>query len=182
LAEVISKGHDCVITSGGIQSNHCRSTAALARLLGLDSYLLQFRSTPLPLDKQWEGNLLLSRLLGARIIVFGPERLQELGSYENVFKYLITSLKQKGRNPYIIPPGGTSALGCWGYMLAAEEILSQIRNLGLDIEDIVVATGTGSTVGGLALGMKLLNSSIRVHGVCVCNSSEYFLKSLIISI
>lgn len=31
LAEAVAQGHDCVITIGGIQSNHCRATAVAAR-------------------------------------------------------------------------------------------------------------------------------------------------------
>ena len=31
MAEALEQGHDCVITIGGIQSNHCRATAVAAR-------------------------------------------------------------------------------------------------------------------------------------------------------
>ncbi|KAF4373515.1 hypothetical protein F8388_025209 [Cannabis sativa] len=44
LADAVAQGADCVITLGGIQSNHCRSTAVAARYLNLDSYLILFTS------------------------------------------------------------------------------------------------------------------------------------------
>lgn len=40
LADAVSQGSDCVITVGGIQSNHCRATAVAAKYLNLDSYLI----------------------------------------------------------------------------------------------------------------------------------------------
>ena len=40
LADAKRQGADCVITVGGIQSNHCRATAVAARYAGLDSYLI----------------------------------------------------------------------------------------------------------------------------------------------
>ena len=35
LAEAVAQGHDCVMTIGGIQSNHCRATAVAARYIHL---------------------------------------------------------------------------------------------------------------------------------------------------
>ena len=40
MAEALAGGHDCVVTIGGIQSNHCRATAAAAALLGVDAHLI----------------------------------------------------------------------------------------------------------------------------------------------
>ena len=40
MADAVAKGADCVITIGGIQSNHCRATAVAAKYLNLDSYLI----------------------------------------------------------------------------------------------------------------------------------------------
>jgi D-cysteine desulfhydrase len=40
MADAKDQGADCVITIGGIQSNHCRATAVAAKYLGLDSYLI----------------------------------------------------------------------------------------------------------------------------------------------
>jgi D-cysteine desulfhydrase len=40
IAEAKAQGADCVVTIGGVQSNHCRATAVAARYVGLDSYLI----------------------------------------------------------------------------------------------------------------------------------------------
>lgn len=40
MADAVAQGADCIITIGGIQSNHCRATAVAARYLNLDCYLI----------------------------------------------------------------------------------------------------------------------------------------------
>lgn len=40
MADALAGGHDCVVTVGGLQSNHCRATAAAARLVGLEAHLV----------------------------------------------------------------------------------------------------------------------------------------------
>lgn len=40
LADAVAQGADCVITIGGVQSNHCRATAVAAKYLNLDCYLI----------------------------------------------------------------------------------------------------------------------------------------------
>jgi D-cysteine desulfhydrase len=40
MADAVAQGADCVITVGGIQSNHCRATAVAAKYLNLDCYLI----------------------------------------------------------------------------------------------------------------------------------------------
>lgn len=40
MADAVAQGADCVITIGGIQSNHCRATAVAAKYLNLDCYVI----------------------------------------------------------------------------------------------------------------------------------------------
>jgi 1-aminocyclopropane-1-carboxylate deaminase/D-cysteine desulfhydrase-like pyridoxal-dependent ACC family enzyme len=60
LADALAQGADCVVTCGGIQSNHCRATAVAARMLGLDSYLL-LRTNDVDEEPGLAGNLLIDR-------------------------------------------------------------------------------------------------------------------------
>lgn len=60
LAEAVAQKADCIVTCGGVQSNHCRATAAVARMLGLDSYLLLRTNKP-DEDPELVGNLLFDR-------------------------------------------------------------------------------------------------------------------------
>ena len=56
LAEALAGGHDCVITVGGIQSNHCRATAAAARRVGLEPHIILRTAAP-DADPGLVGNL-----------------------------------------------------------------------------------------------------------------------------
>lgn len=42
----------------------------------------------------------------------------------------------QGKNPYVIPVGGSSALGTWGYLEAAREMEEQLQ--AAEITDIVL--------------------------------------------
>jgi 1-aminocyclopropane-1-carboxylate deaminase/D-cysteine desulfhydrase-like pyridoxal-dependent ACC family enzyme len=54
LADALAGGHDCVVTAGGEQSNHCRATAVAARQLGLDCYQI-LRTTKAPSELTLAG-------------------------------------------------------------------------------------------------------------------------------
>lgn len=40
VADAVAEGADCIITIGGVQSNHCRATAVAAKYSNLDCYLI----------------------------------------------------------------------------------------------------------------------------------------------
>ena len=63
IYDVLYKGFDTVITAGAQQSNHCRQTAAACAKTGLECHLLLGGNKP----KNYNGNLLLSHMLGANI-------------------------------------------------------------------------------------------------------------------
>ena len=85
-----------------------------------------------------------------------------------------SQLRAEGKHPYIIPEGGSNALGSWGYLEAVRELAGQLAGLGEGVDDIVFACGSGGTAAGLALGVALSGLSIRVHAVNVCDDADYF--------
>ena len=89
---------------------------------------------------------------------------------------VLDRLRAAGRRPYSIPLGGSNACGLWGYLCAAEELVAQ--GVSEHYDDIIVATGTGGTAAGLAIGLHLAGSRVRVHGVPVCNDAAYFYAHL----
>ena len=42
MAEAVKRGHDSVITIGGIQSNHCRLFIVIQRVRCIGTYMFQF--------------------------------------------------------------------------------------------------------------------------------------------
>lgn len=160
MAEAINQGADVVISCGGNQSNHARMTAAAARKLGLDCVL--FLTNPMP--QEFEGNLLLDTVLGARMVFIrecGMERLVEVMEAE------AEALRSAGHTPYLIPIGGSTPLGSLGYVTAIRELAGQLEELGIDNPDIVFAVGSCGTVAGVVLGCDLFLPNARIFGISV---------------
>ncbi len=177
LHHALKLGADTVITCGGAQSNHCRATAYAATKLGMKTVLLL--RTPDPDQPPVpEANVMLDCLAGASIIWITPEHYQQRDQY---FAWQAEQLVAAGACPYIIPEGGSTALGAWGYVSAVEELLQDISKL----EDcdamqttLISAVGSGGTTAGLALGNELFAADFRVVGVNVCEDHDYFKKTV----
>lgn len=171
LADALAKEATTVITCGGLHSNHCRATALAAASLGLQAVLLlrtrngHTGDLPSPLH----GNLLLDHIAGARFVTCTPEAYRDQRA--EIMRALADSLASAGERPYVIPEGGSNALGALGYVDAAEELLDQLDS---PPAAVVVATGSGGTLAGLALGMEARAVPTRVVGVAVCDDAAYF--------
>ncbi|XP_057461849.1 putative D-cysteine desulfhydrase 1, mitochondrial [Actinidia eriantha] len=176
LADALAQGADCVITIGGIQSNHCRATAVASKYLNLDCYLI-LRTSKVLADKDpgLTGNLLVERLVGAHIDLVSKEEYAKIGSLA-LTSLLKEKLINEGRKPYVIPVGGSNSLGTWGYIEAIREIEQQLQtgNGKAGFDDIVVACGSGGTIAGLAIGSRLSNLKANVHAFSVCDDPDYF--------
>ncbi|EEY66257.1 D-cysteine desulfhydrase, putative [Phytophthora infestans T30-4] len=183
LAEALEQKADCIVTCGGMQSNHCRATAAVARMLGLDSYLLLRTNKP-DEDPGLVGNVLFDRMLDANLIQMSRQEYGKCGS-EAMIKRTCDRLRNEGRRPYAIPVGGSNGLGTWGYIQAIDEINHQIKDLNLPVTDIAFACGSGGTATGIGLGSYLyaeahpdaalnFDTKTPAHAYIVCDSDEYF--------
>ena len=148
LAEALAKGADSVITVGGIQSNHCRATAAAARRVGLEPHIILRSETP-DADPGLVGNLMIDRMVGARIHLVSPA---EFAGWESMLA-LKAELEAAGRKPYCFPSGGSNDIGTWGYVEAISELQKQTEEAGLTFDRIYFACGSGGTAAGLALGV-----------------------------
>lgn len=123
LAEALKGGHDCVITVGGIQSNHCRATAAAARRLGLEPHIILRTANPKD-DPGLVGNLMIDRMVGARMHLIGPDEFSAKGGATLVDE-LAARLTAEGRKPYTFPSGGSNDVGTWGYLESVNELQKQ---------------------------------------------------------
>ena len=162
--------YDSVITIGGIQSNHARSTAVASRQLGLDPFLiLRAQDTVEVVQQSITGNLLLDRMMGADIRLVSPGTYARIGS-AGLTDQLCKQLRNEGRNPLVIPVGGSNALGAFGYLEAVQEIQRQFSCEGegkIPFDHIVFACGSGGTAAGLTLGCKLsgISATCLLHAV-----------------
>lgn len=167
VADAKKKKCDTLITCGGIQSNHCRITAAFAKHFGFDCHLmLRIYGKP---RKIYTANLLINKLFNATIHYITPSQ------YDNrneVMKQYAKKLRKKGRKPYVIPEGGSNEIGILGYRDCMMEMADFIKRK--KIEAVYCAVGSGGTYAGLLLGKKLLNVHIDLNGILVSNSVQYF--------
>ena len=172
LADAIQKRADSTITAGGIQSNHCRTTALASTRLGLKPFLFLRTENPRAVE-ELIGNLLLDHLASAEIIPISPSQYARRAELS---RELADELQKEGRSPYIIPEGGSNGLGAWGYIEAVREIAVQTAQMGIQISDLVFACGSGGTAAGIALGSALSGAPWRVHAINVCDDANYFYR------
>lgn len=170
IAKALSEKAEVVITCGGIQSNHCRATAAVAAKVGIKSHLV------LRIDEEppVEGNYLLDKILGAEITFISRK------DYSNrrgeIMAEIAKEYEAKGIKAYVIPEGASDGTGNFGYIEAVQEIVTQEKELGVNFDAIVCAVGSGGTYSGLFLGAKIYAPDKKVYGFNVCDDEEYFLN------
>jgi D-cysteine desulfhydrase len=175
LAAALDEGADCLITCGGLQSNHARATALLGASLGLRSVL--FLRTATPLERlPPEGNVLLDRLVGAEIRLISPEVYRNRTA---VMAEAAAEIRAAGGRPYVIPEGGSNGLGALGYVRAMAEVRQQL-DLGLaggkPFDVIVHACGSGGTAAGTALGAARYEVADEVRAMAVCDDEATFAR------
>ncbi|MEH6633221.1 MAG: D-cysteine desulfhydrase family protein [Halopseudomonas aestusnigri] len=161
IADALEKGANCIITAGGLQSNHVRQTAAAAARYGLECHLVLVRNVAWDdAAYQTSGNIVLDHLLGAKISIHpaGADR-------DQIMENLSVELREKGQTPYIIPVGGSNAVGALGYASAAIEILEQCRNLNISPSALYHATSSGGTQAGLIVGLITAKRPFPVFGI-----------------
>jgi D-cysteine desulfhydrase family pyridoxal phosphate-dependent enzyme len=157
VADALQHGCDTLVTAGAPQSNHCRQTAAAAAKAGLRCEIVLGGS---PEDRPG-GNLLLDRIFGAGLHWTAMDRRRE-GMEETA-----EELRARGRKPYLIPYGGSNAVGAAGYVVAMAELVGQLNAAGISIGSLVLASSSGGTQAGLVLGKKIARFEGRVIGISI---------------
>lgn len=163
IADALAKKADTIITCGAVQSNHCRLTLAWAVKEGLDCHLVLEERVVGSYKPSASGNNFLFQLLGVKSITVVPGGTNMMAEMEK----LSTSLSASGRSPYIIPGGASNTIGALGYVACAEETVQQLFQMGLNIDHMVVPSGSAGTHAGIIAGMYLNNTNIPVSGIGV---------------
>ena len=161
LAEAKAKGCETLFAVGGMDSNHVRATVTYGKAAGFDIHCLLFN--------QSHTNFLADNVqtihAQADQVRQVPNRATLIGfyGYESLKQFFwVDGLR------YFITPGGSSPIGCLGYVNAAFELKEQIE-AGLLPEPklIFVALGTCGTMAGLVVGARLAGLEARIIGVRV---------------
>ncbi|HSB66928.1 MAG TPA: D-cysteine desulfhydrase family protein [Anaerolineales bacterium] len=157
LAEAQSHGAKTIITTGAIQSNHCRQTAAACARLGFDCQLVLSGEKP----PAASGNLLLDQLFNAKLI------WTTLDERDQSLHQAFQTAWEAGQRPYLIPYGGSNTTGATGFVFAMKELLDQ----DYDPDWIVFASSSSGTQAGLVTGARLFGYQGRVLGISVDESA-----------
>ena len=160
LADAKRRGCDTVFTTGGAQSNHAMLTAACAARLGMRcTLILKKRGVT-----DHKGNLVLDDIFGAQV------EFMDTDSYEDIYAEMrrrCEALANQGHKGYIIPVGGSTALGAVGYAECVREMAAQAKEAGIELGHIASATGSGGTTAGLVLGTSLFLPHAKATGLGV---------------
>jgi len=162
LGAALESGADTVVTCGAAQSNFIRQLGAACSVVGLRCVAVVMS---LPYDvspavgrrlADSGGNVLLDELLGVELRV-APD-----GTWDSLYslaEQAAVELVAAGRAVYRVPVGGSSPLGAFAFVRAAEELAAQAA----PFDAIVFASSSGSTQVGLT--RYFLGSSTRVLGI-----------------
>ncbi|TAH49698.1 MAG: D-cysteine desulfhydrase family protein [Chloroflexota bacterium] len=170
VADALEKNCDVLVTGGGVQSNHIRTTAAAARKAGMDAVGVFFASP----SGETNGNLLLDEILGAQLIYAQADKLET----ELVIQRVCDDLRAQGKKPYLIPVGGSTKRGVVSYILAVQELLAQLQAQKISLDAVVITTGSCGTHAGVLAGMKIYGVQIPVHGITVSRPRAECLERL----
>ena len=163
VADALAQGADTLITCGAPQSNHCRITLAAAAREGLKCQFVIEERVPGSYDARASGNHFMFRLLGVEritVVAAGTDM-------EAAMQRLAADLAAQGRKGYVIPGGGSNAIGGLGYVACAQEMQAQWFDMGLRFDRVLVGSGSSGTHGGLVAGFVGNRIDVPIVGVGV---------------
>jgi 1-aminocyclopropane-1-carboxylate deaminase/D-cysteine desulfhydrase-like pyridoxal-dependent ACC family enzyme len=156
-------------TLGAVSSNHALQFALANRMADLTGAgeplrseldLVLFEVPGVPTD---EKRLAILQQLSKRIVL-----ARNMVGMAGEFSYELASQRMHSDTDAIVPPGGSNELSVLGHMNAIADFaqfLESSRAWDAPPDYICVAMGSGSTVLGLVLGVRLLGWNTQVVGV-----------------
>jgi D-cysteine desulfhydrase len=168
MADALEKKANAIITCGAVQSNHARLTASWSAKEGLDCHLVLEERVKGSYKTDASGNNFLFELLGVKsitVVAGGSDMMAEMGKKAD-------ELTAAGQKPYIIPGGASNTIGATGYAACAEEMMTQLNDMRLKINHIVVPSGSAGTHAGMVVGMTGVNGNIPISGVNVSRAKN----------
>jgi D-cysteine desulfhydrase len=153
LADARRRGMTRLITAGATGSHHAFATAYHGRRTGFDVSLVLFPQSITPHVREM---LLLDAAVGAEL--FWARRMETVpyGLWRARFVH-------RRQAACIVPPGGSSEIGTYGYINGALELAAQIEAGAAERPSrIHVAAGTLGTVAGMAIGLAWAGLDIPI--------------------
>jgi D-cysteine desulfhydrase len=163
VADALAQGADTLVTCGAPQSNHCRITLAAATKVGLKCRFVIEERIPHSYRLDASGNNFMFRLLGVETLAVVPAG----SDMEAAMQQVAQEVASAGGRAYVIPGGGSNALGGLGYVACAQELQQQCFEMGLGFDKVVVGSGSSGTHGGLLAGFLGNHIELPIIGIGV---------------
>lgn len=164
-AEISKQEANSLVTTGGIQSNHCRAVAVYAAQHQLKCSLVLHGSQQQFYEQT--GNAKIMRASGAEIH-FVDDATQIAGTME----LAMSRYQEQGLRPYYIWGGGHTLEGGKAYIDAVAELNSYCTHNQWRPSFIFLASGTGSTQAGILAGLDKYDLDCQVIGISVGRKTE----------
>lgn len=175
MAEARAMGADTIVSCGAAQSNFVRQLGAACSVLGIRCKAAVM-NLPYAADHgrppeagghmETTGNVVLDEILGVELSVFPDDDWEVLYAHA---EQLAAASEASGEKVYRIPIGGSSPLGAYAFVKAAEEV-------GDDFDAVVCPSSSGSTHAGLTWAFHGTNTA--VHGVA-CDPEPEIMEDLL---
>ena len=162
--DIILKKCNAVVTTGGIQSNHCRALAILAAKNNWGCTLVIHGNKELFYKEA--GNALMMRLSGAEIIFVSADKIQE------TMDQVMLDYFSSGSSPYYVWGGGHTLEGGKAYIDAIEDVYDYSIENNWEPDYIFLASGTGSTQAGIISGLDKMNFDTQVIGISIARNRK----------
>jgi 1-aminocyclopropane-1-carboxylate deaminase/D-cysteine desulfhydrase-like pyridoxal-dependent ACC family enzyme len=146
---------------GAAGSSHVLATTVHGRAQGFE---VTACVVPRPHSAEAEESLRAAAAQGCRLVATRSE-----WTAVPRLAHELLRLKLRGRRPWFIPAGGSSAVGALGYVHAVEELARQHARGELPAwPDVMVCVlGSGGMLAGLAAGVRAVGRPCQVVGVGV---------------
>ncbi len=163
VGEALAQGADTIVTTGALQSNHARQTAAAAAAAGFKAVLVLLDMVPYQGQSyRQSGNRLLDDIFGADVRIIPPG-----ADATAFFKSVMAELQAAGAKPYFTPAGGSTVTGSLGYAAAYLEMADELAARGITGAHLIHASSSGGTQAGLIAGRQLRHDGPAIHGINV---------------
>jgi D-cysteine desulfhydrase family pyridoxal phosphate-dependent enzyme len=174
MAHALSLGATTIVTTGSITSNLARTTALIARRLGLKCDLILSGGDARSARANWR----VAELLGVKI-----HSVAQSNERSSRMKEVARMLEERGERVYQIPLGASNEIGSFGMVAAFEELGIQQLELGEQFDAIVFATSSGGTQAGLEVGKRLFNyRHLRLLGVSADDPAETIRENALLAV
>ena len=180
LAEARKQGASAVISTASSQSNFCLQLAAAARKLEMKPSLVLVKGVHI----ETQGNLLLHNILDSDVEILEITDIGAIfgGAVSERMDKVADDLRAQGYQPFVIRhtiPDISAILGTVGWVNAADEIVTQLKEHNIGAQYLVLANGGGATQSGLVLGSKYLKANYEVIGISVFNNKDAAVATVI---